>query len=190
MYQNFIYFSYWGSDISVTILHVRSFMTAIDQFSYRKRVIMNDFIDIGDYITCLEFYDSYWSIWFIDDLEDGYIDDFEDMSWLYTLPRLFYSWQLVITHPEYLDLPEKTGLIILGIYLITILSMLPLITGKRLLHGNNTFMLYLLHIPVIPVSCSLLLYIPVIPVSWLHMLILLLWLPPSYPSDSSNMHIK
>ena len=47
---------------------------------------MNDFIDIGDYITCSEFYDSYWSIWFIDDLEDEYIDDFEDMGWLYTFP--------------------------------------------------------------------------------------------------------
>ena len=64
----------------------------IDQFSYGERVIMNDFIDIGEYITCSEFYDSYWSIWFIDDLEDVYIDDFKDMSWLYTLPRLFYSW--------------------------------------------------------------------------------------------------
>jgi len=63
---------------------------------------MNDFIDIGDYITCSEFYGSYWSIWFIDDLEDGYIDDFEDMSWLYTLLGL-----LVITHPKYLDLLEK-----------------------------------------------------------------------------------
>ena len=54
---------------------------------------MNDFIDIGDYITYSEFYDSYWSILFIYDLEDGYIDDFEDLSWIYTLPGLFCSWQ-------------------------------------------------------------------------------------------------
>jgi len=60
----------------------------------------------------------------------------------------------------------ETRLIILGIYLITIVSMLPLIAGKILLHGNITFMLYLLYIPVILVSRSLILYIPVIPVSW------------------------
>jgi len=49
-------------------------------------------------------------------LEDGYIDNFEDMSWLYTLPELFYSWQQVITHPEYLDLPEKLN----WLYLLSI----------------------------------------------------------------------
>ena len=52
---------------------------------------MNDFIDIGDYITCSELMTAIDRS-DIDDLEDGYIDDFEDMSWLYTLPELFYSW--------------------------------------------------------------------------------------------------
>ena len=59
----------------------------------RESYYESDFIDIGDYVTCSEFYDSYWSIWFIDDLEDGYIDDFGDISWLHNLPGLFYSWQ-------------------------------------------------------------------------------------------------
>ena len=64
----------------------------LDYFSYGDRVIMNDFIDIGDYITCSELMTTIDRS-DIDDLEDGYIDDFEDMSWLYTLPGLFYSWQ-------------------------------------------------------------------------------------------------
>jgi len=50
---------------------------------------------------------SYWSTWLIGDLEGGYVDDFEDLSWLYTLPGLFYSYLHVITHSEYYDLPEK-----------------------------------------------------------------------------------
>ena len=35
----------------------------------------------------------------------GYIDDFEDLSWLNILPGLFYSCQQVITYFEYHDLP-------------------------------------------------------------------------------------
>ena len=89
------------SDFDLEVLYITTWLV-LDYFSYRDRVIMNDFIDIGDYITRSDVYDCYWSIWFIDDLEDGYIDDFEDMSWLYTLLGL-----LVITHPKYLDLLEK-----------------------------------------------------------------------------------
>jgi len=37
----------------------------------------------------------------------GYIDDFEDLSWLNILSGLFYSCQQVITYPEYHDLPEE-----------------------------------------------------------------------------------
>jgi len=36
-----------------------------------------------------------------------YIDYFEDLSGLYTLPELFYSCLHVIAHLEYHDLPEK-----------------------------------------------------------------------------------
>ena len=51
-----------------------------------------------------------------------------------------------------------------------------IVVGKILLHGNNTLLLYLLHI---------LLY-------WYldHMLMLLSWLSLSYPSDLGSMYIK
>ena len=78
--EDVIFFCYdldygWISLILISRIYITSWLV-LDYFSYGDRVIMNDFIDIGDYITCSEFYDSYWSIWFIDDLEDGYIDDF------------------------------------------------------------------------------------------------------------------
>ena len=63
--------------ISVTILYVRSFMT------------------------------SYWLTWLISDLGRGYVDAFENSSWLYILPELFYSCMHVITHLEYHDLLKK-----------------------------------------------------------------------------------
>ena len=40
---------------------------------------MNDLIDTGDYIVCSEFYGKLLRFGYTSDLEDGYIDDFEDM---------------------------------------------------------------------------------------------------------------
>ena len=37
----------------------------------------------------------------------GYINDFEDLSWLNILLGLFYSCQQAITYSEYHDLPKE-----------------------------------------------------------------------------------
>ena len=74
-----------------------------------------------------------------------YIDDFEDLSWLYIfvwivlfMPACYYSsWISWFTW--------RIWLIIHDIYLITILSMLPKLL-KKYWYGNNTIMLYLLHV--------------------------------------------
>ena len=82
---------------------VGSWLLQLWRYSYYE----SDFIDISDYIYIRSFMESYWSTWLIGDLEGGYVDEFEDLSWLYTLPGLFFSFKHVITHTEYHDLPEK-----------------------------------------------------------------------------------
>ena len=54
----------------------------------------DDCLDIDEYVSYI--------------LGLGYIDDFEDLSWLNILPGLFYSCQQVITYSEYHDLSKKT----------------------------------------------------------------------------------
>jgi len=53
----------------------------------------DDWLDIDEYVFYI--------------LGLGYIDDFEDLSWLNILPGLFNSCQQVITYSEYHDLPEE-----------------------------------------------------------------------------------
>ena len=66
-------------DLRIYILHHGLFLTTL--------VIGNrgDFIDINDHIICSKFYVNFWSTLLIGDLEGGYIDDFEDLSWLYII---------------------------------------------------------------------------------------------------------
>ena len=53
----------------------------------------DDWLDIDEYVFYI--------------LGLGYVDDFEDLSWLNILLELFYSCQQVITYSEYHDLPEE-----------------------------------------------------------------------------------
>ena len=56
-------------------------------FSYRDRVIMRVISSISVIIFYIQsFMASYWLTWFIGGLEGGYVDYFEDLSWLYILP--------------------------------------------------------------------------------------------------------
>ena len=62
--EKVIFFSYdldygWISLIFILRIYILLRDLVLDYFSYEDRVIMNDFIDIGDYITCSEFYDNY-----------------------------------------------------------------------------------------------------------------------------------
>jgi len=65
----------------------------LNYFSYEESYYESDFIDIGDHIICTEFYSKLLRFEYTGDLEDGYVDDFEDLRWLYTLTGLFYSCQ-------------------------------------------------------------------------------------------------
>jgi len=53
----------------------------------------DDWLDIDEYVFYI--------------LGLGYIDDFEDLSWLNILPGLFNSCQQVITYFEYPNLSEE-----------------------------------------------------------------------------------
>ena len=64
----------------------------------------DDWLDINEYVFL-----------YVGDLESEYVDDFENLSWWYTLPGLYYSCLHVITHSEHQDI---TWLIIYDIYLI------------------------------------------------------------------------
>ena len=57
------------------------------------RLDSDDWLDIDEYVFYI--------------LMLGYIEDFEDLSWLNILPGISYSCQQVITYCEYHDLPEE-----------------------------------------------------------------------------------
>ena len=81
-------------------------------------------------------YDSFWSTLLIGDLEDGFMDDFKDLSWLYTLLGLFCLCMHVITHSEHHDLPENLTDYTWHLsdnYIVPV----TIVAGKILLHGNK-----------------------------------------------------
>ena len=112
----------------------------------------------------------------------------EDMSWFHTLldysildSRLLLTVDILFYLRNLTDytwyLPDN--------YLVHVTKI-----GKILLHGNNTrmFTCYMFLLYRYPVTWHVVLLLYRYPD--FHMLLLLPWLPPSYPSDLSNMYIK
>ena len=117
-------------------------------------------------------------------------DDFENISWFHNFAWIILVMSVGNPSPWLSCSTWETWLTIFGIYMITVLSML-LNFWEKYYYTETTPACYTCYIFLLywyPVHWYFIL--PLYRYPDFHMLILLPWLPPSYPSDLSSVHIK